>query len=143
MTVLKRTFQSPLFNIVLILGLGIIMIGNYYSEHVPGWIKIDPMVLGVPILIMIAIIPLYNKRNPGDPIKPRILPMEMREEDEGMQWLTFKATRKVYIFFALFIPVAIALTAYFNHIPFLPIILFIVMGVAQYLIYWFQMKRYS
>jgi hypothetical protein len=141
--VLKRTFQSPLFNIVLVLGLGIIMIGNYYSEHVPAWLKIDPMVLGIPILIMIAVIPLYNKRNPGDPIKPQIIPMEMREEDEGMQWLTFKATRKVYIFFALSIPVAIALTAYFNHIPYLPIILFIVMGVAQYLIYWFQMKRYS
>lgn len=143
MTVLKRTFQSPLFNVVLILGLGIIMIGNYYSEHVPAWLKIDPMVLGIPILIMIAVIPLYNKRNPEDPIKPQIIPMEMREEDEGMQWLTFKATRKVYIFFALSIPVAIALTAYFNHIPYLPIILFIVMGVAQYLIYWFQMKRYS
>jgi hypothetical protein len=140
---LKRTFESPLFNIVLILGLGIIMIGNYYSEHVPAWFNIDPMVLGIPILIMIAMIPLYNKRNPVDPIKPRIIPMEMREEDEGMQWLTFKATRKVYIFFALSIPVAIALTAYFNHIPYLPIILFIVMGITQYMIYWFQMKRYS
>lgn len=143
MTVLKITFQSPLFNIVLILGLGIIMIGNYYSEHVPGWLTIDPMVLGIPILIMIAIIPLYNKRHPEEPIKASLIPMEMREEDEGMQWLTFRATRKVYIFFALSIPVAIALTAYFNHIPYLPIILFIFMGVAQYLIYWFQMKRYS
>lgn len=140
---LKKTFQSPLFNIVLIFGLGIIMIGNHYSERVPAWLNIDPMVLGIPILIMIAIIPLYNRRNPEDPIKASLIPMEMREEDEGMQWLTYKATRKVYIFFALSIPVAIALTAYFNHIPYLPIVLFIVMGVSQYLIFWIQMKRYS
>ena len=140
---LKRTFQSPLFNIVLIFGLGIIMIGNRYSEHVPSWLNIDPMVLGIPILIMIAIIPLYNKRNPEDPIKASLIPMEMREEDEGMQWVTFKATRNVYIFFAFSIPVAIALTAYFNHIPYLPIVLLIVMGISQYLIFWIQMKRYS
>lgn len=140
---LKNTFQSPLFNIVLIIGLGIIMIGNHYSEHVPTWLSIDPLVLGVPILVLLAAIPLYNKRNPQDPIKASLIPMELREEDEGMQWLTFKATRKVYIFFATAIPIAIALTAYFNHIPYLPIILFIIMGITQYLIFWFQMKRYS
>lgn len=140
---LKRTFQSPLFNIVLIVGLGLIMIGKHYSDHVPAWLAIDPLVLGIPILILLAAIPLYNKRNPEDPIKPSIIPMEMREEDEGMQWLTFKATRKVYIFFAFSIPFAITLTAYFNHIPYFPIILFIIMGIAQYLIFWFQMKRYS
>lgn len=140
---LKNTFQSPLFNIVLIIGLGIIMIGNHYSEHVPTWLSIDPLVLGIPILVLLAAIPLYNKRNPQDPIKASLIPMELREEDEGMQWLTFKATRKVYIFFATAIPIAIALTAYFNHIPYLPIILFIIMGITQYLIFWFQMKRYS
>ena len=69
--------------------------------------------------------------------------MELREEDEGMQWLTFKATRKVYIFFAFAIPTGIALTAYLHHIPYVPIILLIGMGVVQYLIYWFQMKRFS
>lgn len=137
---LKKVFQSPLFNVVLIIGLGIIMIGDHYEGHIPSWLVVDPMVLGVPILILMAWIPIYNKRHPENRIKPSVIPMEMREEDEGMQWLTFKATRKVYIFFAFAIPIGITLTAYLHHIPYLPIVLLSVMGVLQYLIYWFQMK---
>ncbi|WP_374055775.1 hypothetical protein [Rossellomorea sp. FM04394] len=140
---LKKIFQSPLFNAVLIIGLGIIMLGDHYADHIPDWLVVDSMVLGIPILIMMAIIPIYNRRHPGNRIKPSVIPMELREEDEGMQWLTFKATRKVYTFFAFAIPIGIALTAYLHHIPYFPIILLIGMGVVQYLIYWFQMKRFS
>ncbi|MGD6965652.1 hypothetical protein ACQCVP_04435 [Rossellomorea vietnamensis] len=119
------------------------MIGEHYAAHIPSWLIIDPMVLGIPILIIIAVIPFYNRRNPGDKIKPSVIPMELREEDEGMQWLTFKATRKVYIFYAFAIPLGIALTAYFNHLPYFSIILLAVMGIVQYLIYWLQMKKFQ
>ncbi|MGM0845663.1 MAG: hypothetical protein ACQEUT_11850 [Bacillota bacterium] len=139
---LKRTYQSPLFNCLLILCFGLIMIGEHYAAHVPAWLIIDPMVLGIPILIIIAIIPIYNRRYPDDKIKPSVIPMELREEDEGMQWLTFKATRKVYIFYAFAIPVGIALISYFNKVPYFSIILLAVMGIAQYLIYWVQMKKF-
>jgi hypothetical protein len=140
---LKKMYQSPWFNSVLILCFGLIMVGEYYSTHIPTWLIIDPMVLGIPILIILAVIPFYNRRNPHNPVKPSIIPMELREEDEGMQWITFKATRNVYIFYAFAIPLAIALTAYLNRIPYFPILLLIVMGVAQYLIYWFQLKKYK
>ncbi|WP_113927946.1 hypothetical protein [Bacillus sp. P14.5] len=140
---LKRTYQSPLFNCLLIFCFGLIMIGEHYAADIPSWLIIDPMVLGVPILIIIAIIPFYNRRNPEDKIKPSVIPMELREEDEGMQWLTFKATRKVYIFYAFAIPFGIALTAYFNHVPYFSIILLAVMGIVQYLIYWLQMKKFQ
>ncbi|TYR74185.1 hypothetical protein FZC79_15320 [Rossellomorea vietnamensis] len=140
---LKRTYQSPLFNCFLIFFLGLIMIGEHYAAHIPSWLVIDPMVLGIPILIIIAVIPFYNRRNPEDKIKPSIIPMELREEDEGMQWLTFKATRKVYIFYAFAIPLGIALTAYLNHLPYFSIILLAVMGMVQYLIYWLQMKKFQ
>ncbi|MGD6818610.1 hypothetical protein [Metabacillus sp. 84] len=140
---LKKIFQSPLFNALLLAGLGIIMVGNHYSEYVPPWIILDPMVLGIPILVLLGVIPFYNRKNPENPIKPSILPMEFREADEGQQWITFKATRKVYIFFASFIPVAIAVTAYLSHLPYMPVILLAVMGIAQYLIYWRELRRYS
>lgn len=139
---LKKIFQSPLFNVVLVLGLGLIMLSEKYSGHLPAWFDIDPMVLGIPILILVGIIPFYNLMNPNEKIKPSVLPMELREEDEGMQWLTYKATRSVYVFFALFIPPAIALIAYLNEIVYLPIIVLIFMGVSQYLIYWVQMRRH-
>ncbi len=139
---LKKIFQSPLFNCVLIAALGIIMLGEHYASDMPSWLTIDPMVLGVPILILIAIIPIYNKKNPKDKIKPTLIPMEFKEEDEGLQWITFKATRKVYIFFATFIPIAIALIAYFNHIPYFSIILLIFMGVVQYILFWFELRKH-
>lgn len=143
MILLKKMYQSPLFNSVLIICFGLIMVGEYYSAHVPPWLIVDPMYLGIPILIIIAIIPFYNKMHPHDRVKPSVIPMELREEDEGMQWITFKATRKVYIFYAFAIPLGIGLTAYFNHISYLPIILFAVMGVVQYLIYWTQMRKFK
>jgi hypothetical protein len=136
-------YQSPLFNSFLILCFGLIMIGEHYSVHFPSWMIINPMVLGIPLLFIIALIPFYNKRNPNEPIKPSIIPMELREEDEGMQWITFKATRKVYIFYAFSIPFGIALTAYLNHITYFPIVLLVVMGVSQYIIYWSHMKKYK
>ncbi|RIW31996.1 hypothetical protein D3H55_14030 [Bacillus salacetis] len=140
---LKKMYQSPWFNSFLIFCFGLIMIGEYYAVHIPSWLVIDPMVLGIPILIIIAVIPFYNRRNPDHPVKPSVVPMELREEDEGMQWITFKATRKVYIFYAFAIPFAIALTASMNKIPYFPIILLVFMGISQYLIYWFQLKKYK
>ncbi|MTH55414.1 hypothetical protein GKZ89_18640 [Bacillus mangrovi] len=140
---LKKIFQSPLFNAMLIGMLGLIMIGNHYPECVPAWLVLDPMVLGIPILILLVFIPFYNKKHPADRIKPTLMPMEFREEDEGQQWITFKATRKVYIFFASIIPVAIATTAYLNHLPYLPVVLLAAMGVTQYVIYWTELRKHA
>ncbi|KIL51331.1 hypothetical protein KP77_08430 [Jeotgalibacillus alimentarius] len=139
---LKKIFHSPVFNIVLVIGLGLIMLSEKYSSVMPAWYKIDSMVLGIPILILLGSIPIYNRINPQNKIKPQIIPMELREEDEGMQWLTFKATRSVYVFFALIIPPAIALTAYFNHVIYLPVLILTAMGVIQYAIYWVHMRRH-
>jgi hypothetical protein len=140
---LKKIFQSPLFNVTLVLGLGFIMLGNHYSEYVPAWMIVDPLVLGIPILVLLLAIPIYNLINPKDRVKPSLIPMEFKEEDEGLQWITYKATRKVYIFFALFLPIAIAITAYLNHIPYLPIILLTGMAVIQYAIYWYEHKKHE
>lgn len=140
---LKKIFHSPIFNVVLILGLGVIMLGNYYSEEVPAWLNIDPLVLGIPILALLSAIPIYNLKNPKNKIKPTLMPMEFKEEDEGLQWITYKATRKVYIFFASSLPVAIALTAYLNHIPYFPVILLTGMGAIQYIIFWYEHKNHA
>lgn len=140
---LKRIFQSPIFNALLVLGLGIIMLGNHYSDDVPSWLKVDPLVLGIPILILISAIPINNMKNPKNKVKPSLIPMEFKEEDEGLQWITYKATRKVYIFFASFLPIAIALTAYLNHIPYFPVILLTGMAIVQYVLFWLEHKKHK
>jgi hypothetical protein len=140
---LKKIYQSPLFNAILILGLGLIILGNYYTDHVPNWMNIDPLVLGIPILVLLLAIPIHNVKNPKDKVKPTLIPMEFKEDDEGLKWITYKATRKVYIFYASFIPIAIALTSYFNDIPYFPIILLAGMGVIQYFLFWYEHKKYK
>ncbi|MFE8700102.1 hypothetical protein ACFYKX_05625 [Cytobacillus sp. FJAT-54145] len=140
---IKKILQSPIFNAFLVLALGVILLGNYYPSYIPDWLILDPLYLLIPIFLLFAFIPFYNKRNPKDPIKPTVIPMEFREEDEGLQWITFKATRKVYMFFAHFIPIAIMLIALFNHIVYLPIIILMVMGITQYVIYWFEVRKHS
>lgn len=140
---LKKIFQSPIFNVFLIICMGLIILSKYYSEFMPEWLQIHPLLLVIPLCILIVMIPIYNKRNPKDRFQPQIVPLEMREEDEGLQWITYKATRKVYIFFALFIPVAILLTALLREVPYFPIILLCIMGVIQYVIFYLEMKRNS
>ncbi|WP_226665234.1 hypothetical protein [Metabacillus litoralis] len=140
---LNRIFQSPLFNSILILCFGVVMLGNHYTNEVPNWMNLDPLVLGIPILLLIAFIPIYNMRNPKNKVKASLIPMEFKEEDEGLQWITYKATRKVYIFFASFIPIAIALTAYLKDFPYFPIILLVAMGIVQYLIFWLELIKHK
>jgi hypothetical protein len=127
---------------ILILGFGVILLGEHY-DHVPKWLSVDPYVLVIPIFILLGIIPIYNWRNPNDRIKPTLIPMEFKEEDEGLQWITFKATRKVYIFYAVFMPFAIAITAYLNHISYIPLILLTIMGMTQYFIFWYEVKKHK
>ncbi|WP_026560403.1 hypothetical protein [Bacillus sp. J37] len=140
---LKSIYQSPIFNAVLLLVFGMIMLGNHYSDDVPSWLNVDPLVLGIPILILILAIPLHNMKNPKNKVKPTLIPMEFKEQDEGLQWITYKATRKVYIFFASFLPIAIALTAYLNHIPYFPVILLTGMAIVQYLVFWLEHKKHK
>ncbi|MBM7648563.1 hypothetical protein JOC78_001509 [Bacillus ectoiniformans] len=139
---LKKVFQSPLFNALLILSFGLILLGEHFKNEVPSWLNIDPFVLIIPLFLLMGLIPIHNRKNPNDRIKPTLMPMEFKEEDEGLKWITFQATRKVYIFFASSMPFAIASVAYLHHIPYYPLLLLIGLGVIQYLIYWYEIRKY-
>ena len=48
----------------------------------------------------------YNRKHPKNPIRyAGLLPPELKEEDEGMRMFTARATRRVYIFHATFLPI--------------------------------------
>jgi hypothetical protein len=69
-------------------------------------------------------------------------PHEFREDDEGLQWVTFKACRKVYLFYYFAIPVGISLVAvYYNSIPLFGVWVLVLFGVIQNFIYWFEIRK--
>ena len=81
----KKILQSPFFNVVLIVAFGIVMLGKYYTEHVPSWMNVNPLILTILIFVLIFVIPFYNLKNPKNKIKSTLVPVEFKEEDEGLQ----------------------------------------------------------
>src|SRR5690625_4425128 len=126
---LEKISRSPLVMIVMLIYLGIIYVGIQ-----EGW---SYSALFYPFLILfivyIGLIIIHNKRYPERKIKIlTYITYELREEDEGMQWITFKATRKVYIFYYFAIPLGIVLVTMFQAlIPYFTIWLLVLFGVVQ------------
>ena len=136
---LERFLRSPIIMIVFLFFVGFIYVGIQ-----EGW---SDNLLFYPFIIFIlfyfGLMLIHNKKHPEKPIKwTSFIPYELREEDEGMQWITFKATRRVYIFYAFAIPLGILLITIFQElIPYFAIWLLVSFGAIQYLIYWFGTKK--
>ncbi|MEI3604370.1 hypothetical protein SPD48_01580 [Pseudogracilibacillus sp. SE30717A] len=135
---LERILRSPLLMISILIYLGIVYVGVQ-----EGWSKallFYPFLIS--FLIYFAFVYIHNKRNPDKRIKwITYIPYELREDDEGLQWITFKATRKVYIFYSFAIPIGIVLYTFFHEvISYFTIWMLVGFGIIQYLIYWLETK---
>ncbi|MBO1002206.1 hypothetical protein ACFSKI_06380 [Pseudogracilibacillus auburnensis] len=136
---LERILRSPIVMIVMLIYLGIFYVG--IQEGWPFNFLIYPFII---IFVgYFGLLFIHNKKYPNRKIKfISFIPYELREEDEGLQWITYKATRKVYIFYYYAIPFGIVFVTFFQpFIPYFPIWLLVAFGVIQYLIYWFEMKK--
>src|SRR5690625_3810870 len=113
--------------IMWLIFFGIVFVG-IQEEWADKWILFSYFGL---FAIYIALVVIHNHRNPDKKIALiTFIPYELREDDEGIQWYTFKATRKVYIFYSMVIPISIlAITIFQDFIPYFPIWLFILLGV--------------
>ncbi|WP_338752737.1 hypothetical protein [Bacillus sp. FJAT-52991] len=140
---LKKMYQSPFFNIALIVGFGLAILSDYYGEKLPDWLYINRWYTVIPIFLVILIVPIHNLfAKKENRVKPQLLPMELREEDEGMRWVMSKATRKVYVFFVFAVPLSAILAAKYHHIVYLPVIIILFLGIMQYLIFWYEVRKY-
>src|SRR5699024_2664446 len=94
-------------------------------------------------IIYFLLIAYHNKLHPKRKMSLfSFIPYELREDDEGLQYLTFKAMRKVYIFYYIAIPVGILLISIFeNLIPHFSMWLLVAFGVIQYFIYWLGIRH--
>ena len=111
---------------------------------VAGFFAVGSVIL---YFVMLAIfsyqLTRHNKKNPTQKISPfSIRPPEYLEQDEGMTYITRKASQKVYTFMSWSLPM-LAVFAIFSPLP----NLFTVWGILlialiQYLIYYMEIRRH-
>lgn len=137
---LERFLKSPFIAVASLLFLGFLFISKDEGWSYTTYIVIPFLVF---TFVFCGLVLYNNKRFPDKKVKLiTYIPYELREEDEGMQWITFKACRKVYIFYYFAVPIGILLVSNFhNKIPHFTIGLLVIFGVIQYLIYWFEIRK--
>lgn len=141
---LEKIIRSPLSTMffLLIFG-GLIWSHNYSPEAFRPYIEIFSIGTVSLIILFYLLVYFHNKKNPNRKISFALwIPYEFKEDDEGKQWVTFQACRKVYMFYSFAIPAAIILLTVFNLSAGMMLIMLFVMGMSQYAIYWWEEKKY-
>ncbi|MCM3759253.1 hypothetical protein M3212_00490 [Alkalihalobacillus oceani] len=137
---IERTIRSPFFMVVY---TGLMLLFVYASFEQKGWVyPLGIVVLTVTAGLFLFLI-VHNLRHPERSIKLiSFIPYEFNEEDEGQQWVTNRACRKVYIFFYFAIPYSALLMVLFPFFPEVPLLILFVLSSTQYTIYWYETRRY-
>lgn len=136
---LEKVLRSPFMMMVMLIMFGVVYVGA--GE---GWpLRVFYIPFFSFFLLYFLLIVFHNKRHPEKKIKVfTLIPYELREDDEGLQYITFKAMRKVYIFYYFAIPFGIAMAFIFQHIiPYFTIWLLVTFGIVQYFIYWLEIRK--
>ena len=82
----------------------------------------------------------YNCRHPKHPVKYwGLLPAELKDEDEGMRMFTARATRRVYIYHSVMLPLAGLGYALLLPSPVIMVCAFALLAVGQVVTYWIAM----
>lgn len=113
-------------------------------EPVAGFFVIGTAILYIVMLVIFIFQMLrHNKKNPTQKVSPfSIRPLEYLEQDEGMTYITRKASQKVYTFMSWSLPL-LAVFAMTSPVP----RVFIVWGILlvaliQYVIYYLEIRKH-
>ncbi|GMK40854.1 hypothetical protein PCCS19_39100 [Paenibacillus sp. CCS19] len=147
---LSRIMRSPLISTTLFLAtlgdvyllMKVIDSGQPYQLSTAG--QIYNYCLIALLCLWVTLVIIHNRRNPKDRINVwGVIPSELREVDEGQQWITFKACRNVYIYYSFSLPLAAIAVLLFtpNHVG--TLITFGLLGLGQYLVYSLTNWKYS
>lgn len=142
---MERIIRSPFLSILLYVILGGLMTIILYRDQIPSAILdrmywISTGAAGLILLLFIIGMIFIAKRNRKKHFS-LLLPWELREEDEGQLWVTFKACRNVYIYFYVAIPFAMLIVLFFHGVKWIPICIFTLLGIGQNIVYWWQIRK--
>lgn len=139
---IEKWIRSPLSMMLFIIMFGVMIWMRFYvSEAYEDYAYIIQFVVLTVSASFFVLIFIHNRKNPSRKIAfAGWIPYEFKEDDEGRQWITFQACRKVYIFYSISIPAAILILAIIDDFP--AILLFFILAFCQYSIYWLEERKY-
>jgi hypothetical protein len=142
---LERLLRSPLVNAVLCLLLGTDLLLLHHRdrmpERLPYWIAV--LVLAY-VAIWFTLVFIHNNRHPDRRIRMSFsIPSEFREEDEGQQWMNYRATRRVYMLYCAAIPTALVWIALAPDGTVAGIVSLTLLGATQQVMYWWELRKWE
>ena len=85
----------------------------------------------------------HNKNYPSRRLSFfQLKPFEYIEDDEGWQFITRRATQKVYAFFTGALPISLYIHLFFNVPQYGVVINILVLAIMQFLIYYLEIRKY-
>lgn len=121
---MKKLFnaRSPFWQLLMygVFFYAAILIAKRSETTDPDILQLNHVLTFIAALLLIVIsvlytfaITSYNRVHPKNKIRYLgLFPPELKEEDEGMRMFTARATRRVYIFHATFLPILAILYTY-------------------------------
>ncbi len=144
----ERIMRSPLFSSLGLLSLGLIsFVIKLPDSYIGQFIKYDydRLYLAAWLIPYTILIVFYNRNHPDKKIKLFTwMPPEFNESDEGEQWITYQACRRVYIYFSSAIPFFLAMVmlskgTFLSEI--FPTLILVVLGIGQHIVYWSMARK--
>ncbi len=150
----ERIMRSPLFSSFALLSLGlisfVITLPDSYIERLIKY-DYDRLFLASWLIFFAWLIPYtilittHNRNHPDKKIKfITLIPPEFNESDEGEQWITYQACRRVYIYFYSVIPLFLAVVMLAKDTflyELLPTLVLVVLGIGQHIVYWSMARK--
>ncbi|AGL00747.1 hypothetical protein [Desulfoscipio gibsoniae] len=139
---IERFLRSPFTMCLFLVGMGLIYAFGIVTER-RGYPFLF-IVIGFALFTVtyFGLMLYYNYKYPTRKIPIfTYIPYELKEEDEGHQYFTYRACRKVYIYYYFAIPISIGLIIVFREIEWMPVFLLVALGLGQYFTYWSEIKK--
>lgn len=138
---IERFLRSPLTISLFLIGMGLIYAFGIYTEKTDVFTFVS-IGFALFVIIYFGLMIYYNNKYPDRKIKMfTYIPYELKEEDEGHQYITYRACRKVYIYYYYAIPIAIVLVTMFRFVEWIPVFVLAALGLGQYITFWTEIKK--
>jgi len=84
----------------------------------------------------------YNAKNPENKIQFfGLVPPELRDDDEMTQSVSSLATRRVYIYLSILLPLFALIYVYYQPEPLATLAMFATLSITSILVYWQNIKQ--
>ncbi|WP_240377922.1 hypothetical protein [Bacillus piscicola] len=139
---MERFLRSPYTMSVFLIGLALIYSTSSLMKQQNDLFIVISMAYAIFVAFYFGLMVYYNYKFPERKIRIlTFIPYELKEEDEGHQYVTYRACRKVYIYYYFAIPAAIVVLVLFKEFELLPVIVLTALGIGQYFIFWSEVKQ--